>query len=131
MRFFKRIDKAEFNVFNTYQTAVLGKFDNLVVRTALVMEYQLPWKLASLVSTIGAATKSNESIKLYTNWNIPFECAALIAEPHGIELINQIRGNVLIEGGLDLLENECEIVETRHHHIQTPNFFVGTDLPVV
>ena len=95
------------------------------------MEHKLPWELTCFVSAIGSSTKSDESIKLYTYWNIPFEWPAFIAEKHLFKGVNQIRGDVFIEGGLDLLKDESEVIEAWDHHVQTSDSLVRADLLIV
>ena len=110
MRFLEKIDVAELNIFDANETSVLSELDNLIVRTALIMENKLPWKLACFVSAICAAAEANECIELHTNWNIPFKWPPFIAEPHLLKGVDQVRWDVFVEGGFHLLQDKGEVI---------------------
>lgn len=93
------------------------------------MEHKLPRQLTRLISSI--TSKSNERIELHSNRHIPLKWPTFITKPHLLKAIDQITWNVFIEGGLDLLKDEGEVVQPWYHHVKTTDSLVRANFFVV
>lgn len=58
------------------------------------MELNIPREASALISAL--ATEADHGIKLNTDGRLPFECLSVALEPHLIEGVHAVDGDILI-----------------------------------
>jgi hypothetical protein len=99
MAFFNRIDKTEFDVFDSKLLSIFLKLDPAwFVCISLVMEDKVPWKLAIIVFT-----QSNKSVELDSDWYIPSQRGLVVFKPHVRITVDEVGCHITVEVVLDHL----------------------------
>ena len=103
--FFERVHKVEMEG--------LSRVSNKCVwnRVILIVKSETPWSLLAL------AFKSNSSVELHTNRQVPLERLLVILKPHFLVVVDQVLRRVLVEKRFDVHQNIEQVVLARRHNL--------------
>lgn len=114
MRLLERVDVAELDVGDIDDTARGLQLDD-VIWGAFIMELNVPGQAAAFVTRFAA--EPDQCIELNTDCYIPLQSGAVELEPHLVEGVHAVDGDVFVVDGLHFLKDEGEVVQTGQHYI--------------